>query len=50
MSVWSTPQVQYGCWQNSDDGYMAAFMASNGIAVGDWPGLQAFFEQKVRDS
>ena len=38
---------RYGCWQNSDNGYMAKFMAANGIAAGDYPGLQAYFEQKV---
>eukprot|EP01051_Picozoa_sp_SAG22_P012551 SAG22_NODE_1315_length_4769_cov_23.910064_6_plen_107_part_00 len=40
-------EVQYGCWENSDNGYMAKFMKANGIAADDYPGLQSYFEQKV---
>ena len=39
--------MQYDCWQNSDDGYMAAFMKKHGLPTDDFPALQAFFEQKV---
>lgn len=40
-------EVPYSCWNNSDGGYIAAFMEKQGIAKGDFPGLQSYFEQRL---
>ena len=42
-------EVRYDCWQSSDGGYVDKFMEAHGIAAGDYPGLQGYFEQKVID-
>ena len=42
-------EVRYGCWNSSDGGYVQKFMKANGIAAGDYAGLQNYFEQKVID-
>ena len=40
-------EVEFGCWQHSEGGYIDAWMAANGIAKGDYPALQEYFEQRV---